>query len=136
MMEIGLNLLWLLLAAGAFLLWGRGAARPLRRRHALRLAALGCALALLFPVISVTDDLHPQQAVMEDSNPSKRALRSASHAPVHIPKLRHPLIAEAVAAFSLPVLMILGTISDAAVQSSSSHAADSHHGRAPPSLLS
>lgn len=135
-MELGLNFLWLLLAAGAFLLWGRGVARPPSRRRALRLAALASALALLFPVISVTDDLHPQQAVMEDSNPSKRTLKAASQAPVHVPRLRHPLIAEAVAVFSLPVLMVLESIGEAFVPSSSSCAVDSHRGRAPPSLLS
>ena len=135
-MEIGLNFLWLLLAVAAFLVWGREAARPSTRPHALKLAALGCALALLFPVISVTDDLHAQQAVMEDSNPSKRTLQAASHAPIHVPKLGHPLIAEAGLVVSLPVLMVLGNITSAFLATPSFFAADSHRGRAPPSLLS
>ena len=41
------------------------------------LLALGCALVLLFPVISATDDLHAMRAEMEESATSKRAVRQA-----------------------------------------------------------
>lgn len=78
-MELLLNLAWLLLALPAFWLWRRGAAARLARRvSALQfLLALGCVLVLLFPVISVTDDLHAMRAEMEDSAVSKRAVRQA-----------------------------------------------------------
>jgi hypothetical protein len=39
------------------------------------LFALGCALVLLFPVISASDDLHAMRAEMEDSATSKRSAR-------------------------------------------------------------
>ncbi len=72
-MESLLNAFWLLTAAGAITFWyyGSGRARAARlRKQALfsQFVVLGCALILLFPVISVTDDLHAQQAVMEDSS--------------------------------------------------------------------
>jgi hypothetical protein len=78
-MELLLNLAWMLLAVPAYWLWRRDAgARPARRVSSLQcLLALGCALVLLFPVISATDDLHAMRAEMEDAAVSKRAVRQA-----------------------------------------------------------
>ena len=78
-MELLLNLVWLLMVLPAYWLWRRGAgARAARRITALQfLLALGCALVLLFPVISATDDLHAMRAEMEESAASKRAVRQA-----------------------------------------------------------
>jgi hypothetical protein len=79
-MELLLNLAWVLLAVPAYWLWRRGAsARAARKVTALQfLLALGCAVVLLFPVISATDDLHAMRAEMEESAASKRAVRQAS----------------------------------------------------------
>jgi hypothetical protein len=86
-MELFLNLCWLSLLLPAYLLWrqrtasGRAAVRPL-----VFLGALGCAFILLFPVISVSDDLHAMRPEMEES---ERAFRGANrclhtvHAPAH-----------------------------------------------------
>jgi hypothetical protein len=78
-MELILNLAWGLLALPAYWLWRRDAgARMARRITALQcLLALGCALVLLFPVISASDDLHAMRAEMEESASSKRAVREA-----------------------------------------------------------
>jgi hypothetical protein len=78
-MELLLNLVWLLLALPAYWLWRRGTgARLAHRITALQfLLALACALVLLFPVISATDDLHAMRAEMEESASSKRAVRQA-----------------------------------------------------------
>ena len=78
-MELLLNLAWLLLALPAYWLWRRGAgARRARRLSALQsFLTLACALVLLFPVISATDDVHAMRAEMEDSSTSKRAVRQA-----------------------------------------------------------
>src|SRR3984957_11434385 len=78
-MELLLNLAWILLAVPAYWLWRRDlGARPARRVSGLQcLLALGCALVLLFPVISATDKLHAMRAEMEDSAISKRAVRQA-----------------------------------------------------------
>ena len=79
-MELLLNLAWVLLALPGYWLWRRGAeARQSQRLSSLQfLLALGCALVLLFPVISASDDLHAMRAEMEESSPSKRAVRQAS----------------------------------------------------------
>jgi hypothetical protein len=79
MMELLLNIAWVLLALPACWLWRRNAeARQIRRLSGLQcLLALGCVLVLLFPVISATDDLHAMRAEMEDSVNSKRAVRQA-----------------------------------------------------------
>ncbi|MFZ0542893.1 MAG: hypothetical protein WBQ87_17640 [Candidatus Sulfotelmatobacter sp.] len=78
-MELLLNLAWLLLALPAYWLWRRDAdLRAARWVTSLQcLLALGCALVLLFPVISASDDLHAMRAEMEDSSISKRAVRQA-----------------------------------------------------------
>ncbi len=79
-MELLLNLVWLLLLLPAYWLWQRGAGARLERRvTALQcLLALGCAVVLLFPVISATDDLHAMRAEMEESASSKRTVRQAA----------------------------------------------------------
>jgi hypothetical protein len=76
-MEFLLNVVWAMLAGmaiSAFLL-----SVPARRRRFLfAFAALCCALLLLFPSISISDDLHFQAFVSEDSNPGKK-LASGAH---------------------------------------------------------
>ena len=68
-MELLLNLCWLFLTAPALVLW-------LRQRRASRPAqfalTLACLLFLLFPVISVTDDLNATHQEMEESACVKR----------------------------------------------------------------
>jgi hypothetical protein len=73
-MELLLNLVWVLLAVPACFLWQR----TRRRFSSLQcLLTLGCALVLLFPVISATDDLHAMRPEMEESSPGKRTFRQA-----------------------------------------------------------
>lgn len=76
MMETILNLLWLAITLVAVWLWRfRWAASRRNPRHNFGLEALAmvCILALLFPVISLTDDLHPE-VVPVDTVSSKRNL--------------------------------------------------------------
>ncbi|MGA2965916.1 MAG: hypothetical protein ABSD64_06870 [Terriglobales bacterium] len=83
-MELFLNLCWLSLLPPAYLLWRRRAASTSSgvpagspAAHPLVfLCALGCVFVLLFPVISITDDLHPMQAEMEEA---KRAFQHPGH---------------------------------------------------------
>jgi hypothetical protein len=100
-MELFLNLCWLSLLVPACLLWrqrissdrsgddsGDGSprsARGLVGRH-LVLLSLGCALVLLFPVISATDDLHAMRPEMEES---ERAFRHAGHCACALHALIH-----------------------------------------------
>ena len=66
-LELLLNLAWLLAAAG-IILAATGSSRC-SRRHPLRseIVALACIALLLFPVISVSDDLHPGLDVSDDA---------------------------------------------------------------------
>ena len=77
-MELLLNLLWLMLALPAFLIWRRqsGCAQSSDKQcHSRAFVLLVCLLALLFPVVSASDDLHPISAEIEESGPSKRVVR-------------------------------------------------------------
>jgi hypothetical protein len=71
-MEFFLNAIWLAAAFGAFAYWRpeKGGARSADGRDGsfLALLALAAALLVLFPVISLTDDLHAEQYPMEDSS--------------------------------------------------------------------
>ena len=74
MMETILNLIWLAITLVAIWLWRfRWSASRRNPRYSARLEAVAmvCILALLFPVISLTDDLHPE-VVPVDSISSKR----------------------------------------------------------------
>jgi hypothetical protein len=80
-MELLLNLAWLLLALPAYRLWrGSRTIAATRKFTSLQcLLALGCMLAILFPVISATDDLRAMHSEMEESPASKRSVQQASH---------------------------------------------------------
>lgn len=74
MLETILNLVWVGVTLGGVWLWRfRWAASRRRPDHNFRQEAVAvvCVLALLFPVISLTDDLHPE-VVPVDSVSSKR----------------------------------------------------------------
>ena len=76
-MEVLLNLAWLLVATGAIVLWLRQRGRTAstgRRGVLLQSVALACALAVLFPAISATDDLHAAQLAVEASDVARKAL--------------------------------------------------------------
>src|ERR1700730_18506592 len=73
-MELALNVVWLILALPAFVVWRRQSASAQNSGIVL----LGCLLALLFPIVSVTDDLHPISAEIEECSPLKRALKQST----------------------------------------------------------
>jgi hypothetical protein len=76
-MELVLNILWLLLALPAFFVWHRqsGSWRVVGKCHSRFFILLGCLLTLLFPVVSASDDLHPQSAEIEESGAFKRTVK-------------------------------------------------------------
>ena len=79
-MELFLNALWLACSAGAII-----ALLPRRyclteRKQFLPLASALCAAALAFPSISISDDIHLDAFVVEDSGPAKRLTRAVAHA--------------------------------------------------------
>lgn len=87
-MELSLNLFWLLIAVSALYAWSRRRGVVAARFH---LIALICVLALLFPVISATDDLHAMRPEIEDAASNRRSVMAAtagnasSHGNFHFP---------------------------------------------------
>lgn len=71
-MELLLNVVWLIVALAAF-----GHAAACRRRRAALLATL-CLVALLFPIISITDDLTASATAAEESAALRRVAVAAS----------------------------------------------------------
>lgn len=136
--ETFLNLIWLVIALGALGVW-RYRWLPSRlapRSRALPdFVALICALALLFPSISLTDDLHPV-IVAVDAASGKRngaSLLARASQPSHAaPKAAaHALAVLAPGA----ALASIGAIR-LAVFDDDFHpavASSDHHGRSPPS---
>jgi hypothetical protein len=135
-MEVFLNSIWLVVAIGAFLFW-QTEREPEHREHnsRYRFLALACALILLFPVISLTDDLHAEQAAMEDSSRSVMKARNMVHgclragsSSFRVALTNAPFLGAALHLFSGAVVLIetpglcLKLIS-------------AHEGRSPPSKL-
>ena len=70
-METVLNLIWLIVTVAALWLWRFRWLVSRRKPRAcvlLEVVAMGCVLALLFPVISLTDDLHPEILAVDASS--------------------------------------------------------------------
>jgi hypothetical protein len=84
-MELALNLVWLFVAiVGSGLLWRSLScpARPNRPASNWRkIVAMSCALIILFFVISMTDDLHDQEIVVEDNKFSRIVTAAGISAP-------------------------------------------------------
>jgi hypothetical protein len=79
-MEGILNLVWLTIALAAFVrlhLWAR--LEPDHRRVAFVAVATVCGLALLFPIVSISDDLQETVAALEDHVALRRLIASTAH---------------------------------------------------------
>jgi hypothetical protein len=80
-MEVLLNLFWAMLAVPAALIWWRERrfAQNLRYRcFSPSLVSLVCLLALLFPVVSATDDMQAMRGEVEESSPTKRVVKQSA----------------------------------------------------------
>jgi hypothetical protein len=69
-MELLLNLIWVTLGMGAFLIFMQCSPQSSLKGlpYGRALLALASVLLLLFPVVSASDDLHPAQALMEEAS--------------------------------------------------------------------
>ena len=98
-MEAGLNIFWSVLAIAGFCYWhwrGSHAGPTARSTVSMRRSlTLACALAVLFPVISLTDDLHGEQVATEDGSRTLNKKTKAetclnplelSHSPAQVPQ--------------------------------------------------
>jgi hypothetical protein len=82
-MELLLNLMWLLLMVPAYLLWRDSRRHPQAHRSSLVLLVLACTLAILFPVVSASDDIQAMRPEMEEAA-SRDAITSS-----HQTRLQH-----------------------------------------------
>jgi hypothetical protein len=140
-METVLNLLWLVVTLTALWFWRFrwSASRRSQARVLPEVVAIGCALALLFPVISLTDDLHPE-IVAVDAPSGKRNFCLVLAGSSHIPNLTHSSRVHSFVAIPPPNFQYakwgIGRllISDDDVQAASA-ICGACLGRSPPSLL-
>lgn len=82
-MELFLNLLWVLIAAGAIGVWRIcwWSEKPRSRRDSFReWTAMGCALVLLFFAVSLTDDLKAEAMLLDECSASRRHSICSHHA--------------------------------------------------------
>ena len=84
-MELALNIVWVCVAVAALLalavtLSNNGVQLHRPASYGRKMIAMGCALVILFFVISMTDDLHDQEILIEE----KRTLRMALIAGVDV----------------------------------------------------
>ena len=86
-MELALNLIWVCVAiVGIGLLCNSlstseaGSGQPSANWR--KIMAMSCALIILFFVISMTDDLHDQEIVVEDNKSSRNVTATGASAPL------------------------------------------------------
>jgi hypothetical protein len=114
-MEQALNLLWLGLALAGFALLGSNLSRTAEHAnrppsHRQKMMAMSCALIILFFVVSMTDDLHNQEAFVEESkllrvmNGTGSPAMAAAHSAVAPPFLLYFGFPRSSFTFGLPTL--------------------------------
>jgi hypothetical protein len=137
-MELLLNIVWVLAAAGILGIWRTRWVHQRQRtpRHSfLEWTAVSVALILLFFAVSMTDDLHSQILFSEECSTSRRNLSCpagahASAQPGTASQLHYPVIlANASEAASL---ISLGTLDSFLIRDTSDLHGDRPSGRAPP----
>ena len=136
-MEVLLNTTWLLVAIGAFACWRPARQSALRKGRggiaSRTVLALVCALLLLFPVISLTDDLHAEQYPIEDSSRSVIKARHLERGYLHADG--SPFLAATCAAHSMASLTsVAGLVVLLEVWPFDLTLSSAHLGRSPPCL--
>ena len=124
-MELAFNLIWLAIALVAVGHWLR-CASPQKRvvDTALGVLVMGCALLLLFPSVSLSDDLCAASMALEDANASAR---KANPVP-----LQHLFLLASPAAALMPTLLAVDRIPKQVSAVAQSSAVATPTGRAPP----
>jgi hypothetical protein len=130
-MEFFLNLCWFALLLPAYVLWRRRvSSQPWTRASFVIVCTLGCALVLLFPVVSASDDLHAVGQAMEES---ERGFRHSSHCACAFHALNHASMPALAASASRKVIFEqVGTVFLSSPLSLGTVVAFVPSGRAPP----
>jgi hypothetical protein len=138
-MELTLNLIWLALAIAGLILWARFCWWPRNARGAAlrQLHAVVYSLAILFPVISLTDDLNAQPADFEDPAPARQIIQAGDNGhgtssafPVSLLPATLSHAGNHVAADS-----VVGMVDPVTIRAFRILLVQSHPGRAPPVVL-
>jgi hypothetical protein len=140
-METLLNLVWLAVAVAAIWLWRfhwSVSRRNPRHSTSMEAVAMVCVLALLFPVISLTDDLHPETAVVDAASGKRNACLIAASAPhVRVASVcsgKHLAVGMSPRPFAALRFILAEFVFGVKLHNPSYLASDSP-GRSPPSLL-
>jgi hypothetical protein len=126
-LELAFNFAWMGLAVALFLCCGRAPSPATRHRPVIGGIALACIMALLFPVISVTDDLIAEPDLAESTSFKKQAVAADLAGPM----LSSPMAARPSEADARPE-----TIQDSSVRRHSPELTSSNLDRRPPPALS
>jgi hypothetical protein len=143
-MELALNLIWVCVALLGCALLGSNLSRASghsagRTSNRQKIIAMGCALIILFFVISMTDDLHDQEIFVEESKylrvmgGSSSPSLAAAHSTVARPFLLLFGFFRSSFAFALPVVRRL--LEPLEVSFTAAIDCDQLSGRAPPPSL-
>jgi hypothetical protein len=143
-MELALNLIWVCVALfGCALLHSnlsRASGHPAgRTSNRQKIIAMGCALIILFFVISMTDDLHDQEIFVEESKylrvmgGGNSMSLGAAHSTIARPFLLFFLLFRSSFAFALPAARRL--LEPLEVSFTAAIDCDQLSGRAPPASL-
>jgi hypothetical protein len=141
-MELALNLVWVCVAVAGIGLLCRSlsgtAACPERPSgNWQKILAMGCALVILFFVISMTDDLHDQEIVVEEN----KSLRIVPASGISAPSIPSDMIFAVFLVDSTPTSFapalpsVRRSVDRLKVISPADLLFDRLHGRAPPASL-
>jgi hypothetical protein len=132
------NLTWLIFAFASVVLWRRKLLPGLGSRAHRSLLALICLVVFMFPVISISDDLHPDLIIAaEGDGKSKRLLKSADHASSQVAARAHgaALSGCALPVLVIPQLVVLGRLEPIVPSGLNLGASRCQRGRAPPAFI-
>lgn len=134
-MELLLNAVWLLLSMAAVGVLLRHCLRTHGRLAVHGIVVTACAVILLFPVISITDDLHAEQMPMEDASATSKKLLKATE--LTAVRLSLPPVAAIIGTSVLPdpCWLASSVVTANIPPTEASGVVSRQFGRAPPSLL-
>lgn len=127
------NFAWLVFALASVALWRPRVLPGLGFWTCRSLFALVCFVIFMFPVISISDDLHPDLIIAaEGDGKSRRLLQAANHTSSSHATRQLPLVEGLGSAVILPALEILSLSSPLDQLAWRCHATRTQRGRAPP----
>lgn len=137
-MELALNLCWLAVVVGVYFLWlrrprFRGRSLQSRREGVGAMLVLACILVLIFPIISVSDDVRAACEFLEEPSsdqPLAKSLEIQKRVPLG--QLPTPVAAVAHPETDAASLRTLGPVYVAELPSHEFDPASPAHGRSPP----